>query len=185
MHHAIVRWFISLSAFCAALFISSCELATNPLLFDGSPLSANFTVIVTGNSFSGSNTIHLSDVFSGIDIDIDSVSVINVSILIDSLSNGAVGSTTISGTGSVDGHALLTLSGVALSTFSSERSIFDPTLSGAGVTYGSAGISYINSMLRHPESLPSSTSISVSGTTSQNGRFKAHIKFYTQVFTHP
>jgi hypothetical protein len=80
----------------------------------------------------------------------------------------------------------VTLSGVALSTFSSERSIFDPSLSAAGVTYGSDGISYVNNMLEHPESLPSSTSIAVSGTASQSGlHFKAHIKLYTQVFTHP
>ena len=73
---------------------------------------------------------------------------------------------------------------MALSTFSSERSIFDPALISAGVHYGNAGVSHINNLLKHPESLTSIT-VGVIGQASQSGSFSMHIKFYTQVFTHP
>jgi hypothetical protein len=186
MHQAISRWLFTLCALCAPLLFVSCELATNPLLFDGSPLSANFRANTNGTFFADSMSLDLSSVISGINIDIDSVSVINISLLIDSLNGGTLGSTTITGAASFDGDTLVTLTNVPLSTFSSERSIFDPALISAGVRYGAAGVSHINNLLKHPESLPSSITVGVIGRASQSGlHFSTHIKFYTQVFTHP
>lgn len=170
----------------AAISLTGCELGTNPLLFDGSPVTADVVINTTGTSYSGSRTIAPGDVLSSISINVDSVSVINVTLLIDNLGPSTPDSTRISGTGTIDGNTLLTLTNVKLSTFSTEKSIFDPALSAAGVAYGAAGVAYLNNMLKHPNSLPATVTVAVSGTSSQpNLKFTAHVKLYTQVFTTP
>ncbi|GEM_PF-1055255 len=175
------------SIIVVASFWIGCELGVNPLLFDGSPVSARFAASTADSSYADSTTIALHDVLSGIDKHVDSITVFNVTLLIDSLRNGTLASTTVTGSGSIDGTTLLTLSNVPLSTFSSERSIFDPSLKslpgGASFSFDPAGVSYLNGLLKHPDSLPASVKVKVGGTASQSGLyFDVTIKLYTQIF---
>lgn len=177
-------YLFSLVACLLLLFTSCTELAVNPLLFDGTPVSGDFSVSTSGSSYADSATIFLADIMSEIDKSVDSLSVINVTLLIDSIKSPTLGSTTISGTGSIDGINLMTLTNVPLSTFALERSIFDPALLSLGCTFNQAGVTYIDNILKHPESLPTSVIIRFSGSSSSSGLyFQAHLKLYTQVFT--
>ena len=171
----------------AAAFWTGCGVGVNPLLFDGSPVSAQFTASTVGNSYADSTTIALHDVLLGIDKQVDSITVFNVTLLIDSLRNGTLASTTVTGSGSIDGIILLTLTNVPLSTFSSERSIFDPSLGslpgGASFSFNPAGVAYLNGLLKHPDALPASVKVRVGGTASQSGLyFDVTLKLYTQIF---
>jgi hypothetical protein len=168
---------------CMSITLMSCELGVNPLLFDGAPVGATLTARTAGSLYADSTTIALHEILSGIQDNVDSISVINITLQFDSLTNGTLPSTTISGTGAVDGMSLLTLNGIPLSAFAAERSIFDPALATAGVSVNPAAIQHINSVLRNPEALPASMWVGVMGNASRNGLyFQARLKIYTQVF---
>ena len=174
---------VLLTALCAAISLMSCEFGVNPLLFDGPPVGANFTASTPGALYADSTAISLHQFLMGVENNVDSISVINISLQIDSLNNGTLASTTLSGIGSIDGTPLLTLNHVPLSEFASERSIFDPALASTGATSNPAGARYIDNVLKHPESMPASIMIKISGNASRSGLyFKAHLKLYTQVF---
>jgi len=160
---------------------AGCELSTNPLLFEGPPITAKFRVDLTGTAFGDAATINLQDAVGGIS-DVDSVKVFNITLQIDSLTNGTSPATTISGTATLDGVTLFTITNVALSAFSSERSIFDNSL--AGFSYNAAGVSHLLSVLRQ-RPLPTVT-LAVGGTASAPTlHFTTKIKLYSQVFTSP
>ncbi len=174
---------VLLAGVCAATFLMSCELGVNPLVFDGSPVRADIAVITTGALYDYSTTIYPRDIVSGIDRSVDSITVINITLSVDHLSKATSASTTISGSGSLDGNQLLSLTNVPLSTFLSERSIFDPAVSSAGLSYNSAGVRYLNNMLKDPAALPASVTVNVQGSAGQTGvSFEAHLRLYTQVF---
>ena len=165
-----IYWIVAL-AFAVSLM--GCELGVNPLLFDGAPVGATFTARTPGAFYADSATIALHQILSGIDENVDSISVINITLQFDSLANGTLPSTTLSGSGYVDGMTLLTLSSVPLSAFGSERSVFDPTLPSSYVSCNPAATQHINNILKHPESLPSTMWVGVMGNASQNGDRKS------------
>lgn len=165
------------------LFGTGCELGINPLLFDGRPITAEYRVDSRIGRLDGSQTINPQELLSGIENSVDSVKIINVTLQIDSITDGTDPATTFSGSGSVDNIVLLTVSGAKLSDFSTERSIFSGSL--AGLTYSAAGVSHIISML-HQSPLPTSALLAVSGTAStSNLHFTLRLKLYTQVYTRP
>ncbi len=84
--------------------MTGCDVGINPLLFDGSPVSCRFRVDASGTSYSGSATISLNNILSKIDKHVDSAKVFNITMLIDSVT----GTPLVSGTGTIDGHTLLT-----------------------------------------------------------------------------
>lgn len=113
---------------------------------------------------------------------IDSVKIFNLTLQIDSLTNGTTPATTITGIALIDTDTLFTVNNVALSAFSSERSIFDNSLT--GFSYKASGVNRLISVL-HQNPLPTVT-VSVGGVaSSSNLHFTTKLKFYTQVFTTP
>lgn len=169
-----------------------CDVGVNPLLFDGSPLSAKFRIDAAGSSYGGSVTDSLHTILEDIEKNVDSIKVFNITLLIDSTSGTPAGNTISGiggfsiGSGAPTGDTLLTLNNVSLSAFSSERSIFDPTLVAAGVIYNTAGITHLNAILKDPNTWPATITVGVLGSSSMSGlHFTAKVKIYTQVFTTP
>ncbi|MBI1805540.1 MAG: hypothetical protein HYR76_00650 [Ignavibacteria bacterium] len=167
------------------IFIIGCELGVNPLLFDGSPVSVKFRIDETGTAYAKIDTLHLNGIRASFDKHIDSIKVFNITLLIDSTA-GTDTSTTISGTAVIDGHILLTLTHVRLSTFSSERSIFDTTMASAGFSFNSDGVSYLLDLMSDLENLPSYVVVNISGTAPPGPlHFCIRLKLYTQLYTTP
>ena len=161
--------------------IPGCDIGVNPLLFDGTPVGADYRVDVTGTSYSGSTSIPLRDILESIRGEVDSISLINITLLVDSTA-GTATTTALSGFVSVDDYTILTLSDVPISAFSSERSIFDKTIT--GFTFNRAGVDYLVGLLSNPESVPETVNATVSASSSSSPlHFTIHVKLYTQVFT--
>lgn len=177
-------------AMLAGILIVGCDVGVNPLLFDGSPLSAKFRVDESSkSSFDDSTTINVAEVLSSVDKDIDSIKVFNITLQIDSLTDGTQGTTKLSGTAMIDGHILFTIldPGVELSAFASERSIFDETISG-GPIFRADGVAHLISRLHslHSSSPPASVTVRVSGSASSSTlHFTVKLKLYTQIYTTP
>jgi hypothetical protein len=169
-------------ALSVALIIAGCDLGVNPLLFDGTPITAKFRVDQTGTVYASAKVINLQDALGSISKEIDSVKVFNITLQIDSLTNGTDPSTTLTGVAVLDLDTLFTVNNVALSAFSSERSIFDKSLT--GFSYKASGVSHLIALL-HQNPLPT-VSVGVLGTASNgNLHFTTKLKLYTQVYTTP
>lgn len=173
-------------AFPAVLWMG-CEFGVNPLLFDGSPLRSTFTASTPGNLYADSAAVSLRNALSGVNKQVDSITVYNITLLIDNLKNGTQSSATLTGLGGIDGDTLVMLTNVPLSTFAVERSIFDPALrslpSGGACSAYAAGVSYLNGLLKYPDALPTSVKLKVGGISSQNGLYcDVTLTLYTQVF---
>jgi hypothetical protein len=179
---------IWLSVFTVALLVLvgfGCEVGVNPLLFDGSPLAASFTVNTTGTSYNGSTTLNLNDVVKDFSKSIDSTDVFNVTIRIENASSPE--NTTISGIGQVDGNTLLQITNVPLSTFATEKSVFDKSITGFNVDASGflALRTLVKNALQQPD-MPHTATLSLSGTASQSPlQFTIYVKIYTQLYTNP
>ena len=165
------------------LLLIGCDVGINPLLFDGSPLERDFTINTTQTSFSSSETIDLDSVAANISQDIDSVKVFNITVRIENAGTTPA-STTFSGTASFEGNTLATLSGVSLTTLSTERSIFNTT----GITFNGAGVSAlgnaINDAVHNSGGSPHTRTFAISMTASDSPvNIIIHVKVYTQVYT--
>ena len=170
-----------------AMLLSACEVGTNPLLFDGSPVTAKLRVEQSGaSSYDYSVTVDLQGLFAEIKNDIDSVKVFNITLLIDSLTNGTDSLTTISGTAYIDDLPLFDIPnpGIALKEFGTERSIFDSHLT--GFSFKAEGVSQLIDILNdyaESHTLPSVTVRATGSASSSNLHFTVKLKLYTQVFT--
>ncbi len=172
----------------AGTLITGCDVGTNPLLFDGSPLTAKLRVESSvGTAFDESASIKVADVLSSVDKAVDSVKVFNITLKIDSLTDGTMDTTKVSGTGQVDGHLLFTINNVPLSAFASERSIFDSTIPG-GPIFDADGVSHLLDLLHQLQAgtPPASITVRASGSASSSTlHFNVKVSLYTQIYTTP
>ncbi|MBI4546360.1 MAG: hypothetical protein HY707_00145 [Ignavibacteriae bacterium] len=172
---------IATAGLCLVL-LSACEFGIYPLLFDGVPVIVKYRIDETSTSYSGSSTVNLQNIPEEIEEEIDSIKVFNITLKIDSTA-GTNPSTTVSGSASIDSRTIFTFTNVPLSTFSTERSIFDTALS--GVSFIPDGVAYLIGLLNQ-RPLPATVTFAVSGSASSSPlRFTICIKLYTQVFTSP
>ena len=167
-----------------ALAGAGCELATNPLLFDGAPLVATFDVEPSPPSifFGKDTTINLQTALENVESSIDSIRIFNVTIQIEPLDDhGAV--TLVAAGVLVDGDTLVTATNVPVSAFATERSIFDKSL--AGFAYNSTGVNHLIDLVKQ-NPLPTAVQVRAGGETNIS-TYHVRIKFrvYTQVFTNP
>jgi hypothetical protein len=165
------------------IIMMGCDVGVNPLIFDGSPLAASFVVNTPGTSYAGSNTLNMNDIVSDISKQIDSADVFNITLRVEN--SGTPDGTTISGIGYFNGTVLINLANIPLSTFATEKSIFDKTI--PGFTVNPAGFLALRSMVQdvslHPDSSHTAT-LSLNGYANQHPlQFTIHVKIYTQVYT--
>ena len=166
-----------------ATIIAGCDIGINPLIFDGSVTGKTFYVNTTGTSFDEGASFDLSSLKDLTDQTIDSLKFYNLTILIDS----ATGTPSISGSIVVDSvngvpasDTIVTLTNVPITDFSSERSIFDPTL--AGVTYNASAVAILKGYFNSGAVIH----VRASGSSSSSPLvFDIHVKIYGQVFTKP
>lgn len=173
-----------LATLLAAVFtfgILGCEVGINPLIFDGAVLQASFRAD-DQTLAPDSIVVDLNDVVEAIKEVIDSIDVINITILIDSTNGNAA--TTVSGTVTINGDTLMVLRNVPLSAFTTERSIFQlppPT----GFSFDWVGVNELRRALRNRESSPTATFVISGSTNNATTHFTVHFKVYTQVITTP
>jgi hypothetical protein len=177
--------FLFLIALAVLVLASAgCDIGINPLLFDGSPLTATFPVNTSGTSYSGAETVNLMDALSDITDDVDSVDVINITI--QAVNTGETPSgTSISGTAYFNETTLFTMDSLALSTLSSEQSIF--SLPTSSITLNRPGVrvlrNEVKDIVRHPERAHIVT-VGVSGSSTGSPlQLQISLRLYTQVFT--
>jgi hypothetical protein len=165
------------------LLFGGCDVGINPLIFDGTVAAISIPIetpsgVTTYNEVS---TVNLGIVLSAVDEVVDSVTFYNLTLKIDDLGSTPA-TTALSGTIAIQGTTLLQLNGVQLSAFSSERSIFDPSLQ--GVTVSQAGIDLFKNLLA--QNPPPTVSIAVNGSATNSPlKFTMHTKIYTQIYTSP
>ena len=176
----------SLWILAAVLCLGGCEFTNNPLLVEGAFVNAAFRVDQEGlppnSPFGASTTMRLGDVLEDISDVADSVKIYNISITVDSVTGSTSPASTISGSASIDGHSLFTLSNVPLSALSPEHSIFDTSVPGCG--FSSAGVQYLVQALR--QNPPPTVTVTVFGNSSSTAlHFSLRLKVYTQIYTTP
>ncbi len=161
--------------------LNGCEIGANPVILDGSPTTQTLRVDNNGAFFGGSGTVNLSDAFSGVEDQVDSVRIFNITLSIDS-TVGTPPGTSLTGLLILNTDTLFTLNGTSLSEFSTERTIFDPKLKQRGCAYSPATVGILQRLLNqnpHP-----SVTVSFGGIASSSPvHFSAHMKLYTQIFT--
>jgi hypothetical protein len=160
-----------------------CDVGMNPLLFDGSPLTAKFVISATDTSYADSKTIDLSTAISDIKKDIDSVNLINITIRIVNDGSTPAG-TKISGVAGFNGTTFLTMTSVAIDSFSTERSIFRLP---PGFSLSRPGVRQIVQAVRNVTrgQGPSTATVGVAGTSTHPLGVTVYLSLYTQVFTPP
>jgi len=170
-------------------FYQACELATNPLLFDVSVVTARYRVDISPPYeaiFDSSIVIDLNEALEDVEdeVEIDSVKFYNITILIDS-TDGTPSGTTISGTILVDGDTLVSLTNVPLDLFLTEQSIFKNIH--PGFKFNSAGVAKLKQIFElYPQQPLPTVKIFVEGSASSNSlHFTVQLKLYTQVYTNP
>lgn len=158
-----------------------CDVGINPLLFDGSPLTAKFTVSSSTTSYSSTDTLHMEEAIAALDKDIDSVSLFNITMRI--VNKGTAGPH-VSGTAAFNGTPFLTLTSVAVDSFSTERSIFHLP---SGFAIGKPGVRQIVQAVKNASLGQGSTEafITVAGTSTSALNIEIYLTLYTQVFTPP
>ncbi len=160
--------------------LNGCEIGTNPVVLDGAPAAQTLRVDNSTSFFAGTGMVDLSDAFAGVDQEIDSVRVFNVTLKIDSTAGTAAG-TALDGLLLMNADTLFRLNGTPLSAFSAERTIFDPTLSHVGFTYSASTVLKLQHYLQQRPQ-PTVT-LSFGGIASSTPvHFSAHFKIYTQFF---
>ncbi len=179
--------FVILSVLLGFGLIAGCEMSTNPLIFDGSVTSGEVAINTNTNTFLGIDSLDLHAIVAKVSQSVDSVKLFNLTIAIDSLGSSTPASTRITGAITVDDvnvlpyhYNIVTLTGVPLSEFASERSIFDTTIS--GFSFNESGSEFLIDALA--QSPPPVLYVNVQGSADHNPvQFRLRFKVYAQVYT--
>ncbi len=161
------------------LLNAGCEIGTNPVVLDGAPITASLRVDVPNNVLYDSLPVNLGDAMSGIDNEVDSIRIYNVTLLIDSTGTSDSGIIARGGF-KLNNDTVLTLVDNPLSAFATERSIFDPRLKNLGFTYDPTMILKLQQYLRQKPQPVVQIAFGILSTSPIH--FTAHLKIYTQVF---
>jgi hypothetical protein len=170
--------FVILFLVCTA---ADCEIGTNPLIFDGATAEMDFDIKTDTTHYSDAAEVDLSDILEDVDLEIERISIFDMTIEVDRLKNTAP-SVTIAGTISIDGMVLISMTATPLSAFANERSVFDPSLT--TISVNTATVEYIKSILNSGN--PPVVIGRARGTGSvQEMEFRARLRIYTQVHANP
>jgi hypothetical protein len=165
------------------LLFGGCDVGINPLIFDGTVAALSIRIETQAGeaSYNVVSAVNLGIILDAVEEVVDSVTFYNLTLKVDNLV-GTPATTALTGTVALQGTTLLQLNGVQLSAFSSERSIFDPSLQ--GVTVNLAGINLLKNLLAQ-NPLPV-ISVALNGSASNSPlNFTVHTKIYTQIYTTP
>jgi hypothetical protein len=164
---------------------SVCDVGLNPLLFDGSPLTASVVVHAHSTTYDNTATIDLSKTLSDIKKDIDSADIYNITLKFRNDGSTPAG-TTASGSVTINNIWIFTLNTVKISDFAKERSIF--RLPAGSISLNRAGIRQLRRLLwqiSRNGGAAYPVSVHLFGTSSQLLDVTAFVTLYTQVFTPP
>lgn len=173
-------WLIGLATGIFLLLLPGCEIGTNPVILDGSPISATFRVDGNANMYGATQTVNLEDALAGVDKDVDSIKIFNITLQIDSTAGTPAGTTLTGGIG-LNNDTLIIMRGTPLSAFSTERTIFDPTLKNLGFSYNSNVVTILHGLLQQ-NPLPTIVLEAGAITNQSPLHFTFHFRLYTQVF---
>lgn len=167
----------------ATLIIAGCEFGRYPLIIDSSVESGPIPVNLDSSlptQVVQSATVSIAELREVTGEEVDSMRFYNLTLLINN--NTSPDGAAITGTMSVNGILLATLTGVPLSEFLTERSIFDKNLITGGFQYHPAGVTYLLGVLK--TQTPDLLVVSVSaGTDASALHFDLNVKLYGQLFT--
>lgn len=164
------------------VLLTGCEIGTNPVILDGSPVTADLRVDASSNILADSLTVNLGDALAGIDKEVDSIRVFNITLLIDSVDTMG-GSNIISLGGlKLENDTVLTLVNTPFSAFATERTIFDPKLKNFGFTYDSTLALTLQQYLRQKPQPVVHIAFGIFSLPPSQLHFTVHLKLYTQVF---
>ncbi|HEV8539440.1 MAG TPA: hypothetical protein VGR15_11035 [Bacteroidota bacterium] len=160
--------------------MQGCDLAMNPLIFDGTPVEATFPVISPVTLFPPLvYSVDLEDILSESDNAVDSIKAYNITMLID---NPGAANLALTCNMTVNGDTLLTMNNTPASALASERTIFDSKLTALGLSYSPTIVPTINGYLKQNPKPRVTVLVSGVGTPAPLN-FTIHVKLYSQVFT--
>jgi len=174
-------------SFCIVIMLSlslvlgnGCDIAVNPLLFNGSPLTAEFVIDEQQTSYQGTDQIRLGNLLSSISETVDSIKVFNITLRIEPMT-GTPENLTVSGSIDVDNQEMVEMSNLPISLYENEQSIFDFGLT-QYLTGNPALVPYLNSLLAQP--VLQTITVNVTGQASDTPvRLRIFVTLYTQVYT--
>jgi len=161
---------------------TGCDVSVNPLVFDGTPISARLEVDTEETSFEYSQTVDLNWALEGTDDMVDSISVFNVTLSFENVESPS-SDTPFTGNIFVDDVNLINVTGLTIGDFGNERSLFASDIQ-ESVTINAEGMELLAGKLKQTP-LPA-IDVKVSGETEQGPlRFDVRVSLYTQVYTSP
>lgn len=173
-------------ALLLAAAFAGCEFTNSPLLVEGAFVNATFRVdqenLPPNTPVGTAATVRLGDLFASVNDIADSVKIYNITVTVDSVTGATSPSTPLTGTASIDGNALFSLTAVPLSALGREHSIFDPSV--AGCAFSASGVQYLMQSLR--QNPPPNVTVAILASSSAPAlHFTMRVKIYTQVYTTP
>jgi hypothetical protein len=162
---------------------SVCDVGMNPLLFDGSPITATVAIHANTTIYDSTATIDLKDALSDVKKDIDSADIYNITLKIRNDGSTPVG-TTASGTVMINNIWIFSMNNVKISDFAKERSIF--RLPAGSITLRPQGMRQLRRLIWSvSRGQTGVVSVHLFGTSSQKLDVTAFLTLYTQVYTPP
>lgn len=184
--HPIVA--VSMMIMCV-LTVAGCEVGINPLIIDGAAASDPVRVDIDAPfppAILASSNVDLDDILSDLG-NADSIRLYNLTLLATNTTTAPAtrvnGSIRIRMAGSARQDTLANFSGLLLTEFLTERSIFDKTIS--GFTVHPQGIATLVLALRSPRPLPMATVYIDAFADHSSLHLTLHLKVYAQIFTMP
>lgn len=167
-------------AIISVVYLAGCEFTELPLILDSSTSSNPVRVDINTPfpvQYNDSVSINISALKVVTGESVDSLKFYNLTLLVEN--NTSPSNAAISGTFSVNGHQLITMTNVSLSEFTKERSIFDKNIT--GFQYHAAGVSFLLQTLK-TQSPSIITFRATFGPISSELHFDLRVKVYGQVF---
>jgi hypothetical protein len=173
---------LTMIAFIIAFTIVGCEFGKYPLILDSSVTSGAIRVDLNSPlpvQVTQTTDVSISELRDVTGESVDSMKFYNLTLFIEN--NTSPSAAGISGTISINGNALVTLTNVTLTEFQTERSIFDKNLTSKGFQYHAAGVMYLLNALK--TQTPDMLTVSVTaGTNASSLHFDLKVKLYGQIF---
>jgi hypothetical protein len=173
---------LTIIVFISAFTIVGCEFGKYPLILDSSVTSGAIRVDLNSPlpaQVTQTTNVSISELRDVTGESVDSMKFYNLTLFIEN--NTSPSGAGISGTISINGNALVTLTNVTLTEFQTERSIFDKNLTSKGFQYHAGGVIYLLNALK--TQTPDNLVVSVTaGTNASSLHFDLKVKLYGQIF---
>ncbi len=161
---------------------AGCDVSVNPLVFEGTPVSAHIEIDTELTSFDHSTSVELNTALAGIDEVVDSLTLYDITFKVENLESPSL-DTPFNGYLYIDDEKLVDIEGLTLRDFETEQSLFAEKLTDYVTTNISTLAMLGDKLTRTP--FPT-VNIKAAGDADQGPlKFVLRVTMYSQVYTTP